>query len=608
MSPGRLVAVAALLAVGAPTPAGLVGWVAGLVVLVGERRVPARVRHVGLAVALLAASAVGLWLGGADQAVRTTLVALLLHQHFGDEEDAPRAALAVSTLLLVAAAAEDPGPIVGLAWLVWAVALPVALGPGGWRVRLPVALGVVALSVPLFLVWPRPSPDAPTTLAREVGPGDVEGARGGPSRVAVATFAPGMARRVPLRAAGLTRFDGRVWREPDTPLRQSWRGSGAAVRVQVTHRPMDGVVLVPGVVVAIEDEGRWFLDDAGSWRTRSPDAVSWEGRVVLDAPLGPTTLTREQRSALTALPRLDPRLSDLALRVTRGAEDDVARVTAITDVVAAHRWAPGAPAGDDPLVAFLLEDQPADCEVFASAVAVLARLSGVPARVATGFVGGEVDDDQVVWRLEGAHAWAEVHMDGVGWVPVDATAPAASPPSDPAGADPTSAAEPPPSPAARPPAGEGPAAEGSAVARSSWGAVAVWWRARVRGWDAEAQAAAWGALRGTGLVSWPVVVVVAALVGGALVLRRSLGLRRVRDPAADGWAVVVRALTAAGHAPPPGLTATEVARWLRTRVGDRAAPVEAAAWALSAVRYGGEPADDLDARVADAVAAFPAES
>lgn len=76
---------------------------------------------------------------------------------------------------------------------------------------------------------------------------------------------------------------------------------------------------------------------------------------------------------------------------------------------------------------FLYVTQLGFCEHFASAFTVLARAAGLPARVVTGYQGGEINpvDGAMVVRQSEAHAWAEVWMPGRGWQRVDPTALAA---------------------------------------------------------------------------------------------------------------------------------------------------------------------------------------
>jgi transglutaminase-like putative cysteine protease len=73
---------------------------------------------------------------------------------------------------------------------------------------------------------------------------------------------------------------------------------------------------------------------------------------------------------------------------------------------------------------FLFETRQGFCEHYASAFVVLMRALDVPARVVTGYQGGELNpvDNFLTVRQSDAHAWAEVWLAGRGWVRVDPTA------------------------------------------------------------------------------------------------------------------------------------------------------------------------------------------
>jgi protein-glutamine gamma-glutamyltransferase len=73
---------------------------------------------------------------------------------------------------------------------------------------------------------------------------------------------------------------------------------------------------------------------------------------------------------------------------------------------------------------FLFNTRRGFCGHFASAFALLMRAGGVPARVVTGYQGGEWNPigDYFLIRRSDAHAWVEVWEDGRGWVRVDPTA------------------------------------------------------------------------------------------------------------------------------------------------------------------------------------------
>lgn len=79
---------------------------------------------------------------------------------------------------------------------------------------------------------------------------------------------------------------------------------------------------------------------------------------------------------------------------------------------------------DDPIDEFLFETKRGYCEHYASSFTVLMRLAGIPARVVTGYQGGELNplDNYMTLRQSDAHAWSEVYLGDKGWVRVDPTA------------------------------------------------------------------------------------------------------------------------------------------------------------------------------------------
>jgi transglutaminase-like putative cysteine protease len=131
--------------------------------------------------------------------------------------------------------------------------------------------------------------------------------------------------------------------------------------------------------------------------------------------------------AWTQLPDAVPqRVRDLAVRLTRDAADRVEAARAVEAYV--NRTAeytlegPPLPDGADAADDLLFGSRQGFCEQFATAEAVLLRAVGVPARIATGWAGGEDRGDRRLWRARDAHAWVEVLVPGLGWVSSDPTA------------------------------------------------------------------------------------------------------------------------------------------------------------------------------------------
>lgn len=80
--------------------------------------------------------------------------------------------------------------------------------------------------------------------------------------------------------------------------------------------------------------------------------------------------------------------------------------------------------GEDSVDDFLFRTRRGFCEHYASAFVFILRTAGVPARVVTGYQGGEINpvDGTLIVRQSDAHAWAEVWLAEQGWQRVDPTA------------------------------------------------------------------------------------------------------------------------------------------------------------------------------------------
>ncbi len=80
--------------------------------------------------------------------------------------------------------------------------------------------------------------------------------------------------------------------------------------------------------------------------------------------------------------------------------------------------------GKDSVDEFLFDSKKGFCEHYAGSFVVLMRAAGIPARVVTGYQGGELNElgGYYILRQYDAHAWAEVWLRNRGWVRIDPTA------------------------------------------------------------------------------------------------------------------------------------------------------------------------------------------
>lgn len=249
-----------------------------------------------------------------------------------------------------------------------------------------------------------------------------------------------------LRMASLPRFSEAGWTNVQIDLR-----SGSELG------PVPGLGVTPperSTAIRVLDFGSQYLplpyaprryDAPGDWR-HDPDSL-----VVLNADDQPDELrgleyevqsldirpsaadlssaaagTPVDAEITTQIPKdLPPRLIQLTDDVVEGAETPVEKAAAIQAYLRAGEFAysiqplPGN--GYEALENFLLKDKQGYCEQFASAMAMMARVAGIPSRVAVGFLPGETNGDSWEVSIQDMHAWPELHFAGWGWVRFEPT-------------------------------------------------------------------------------------------------------------------------------------------------------------------------------------------
>lgn len=233
------------------------------------------------------------------------------------------------------------------------------------------------------------------------------------------------------RGPVLARFDGRRWerdraREAAVP---------APVETQATrwnyvmdYEPTDRRQLVALDLPTAAPDGARLTGDYSLVSDRPLASLTrW---TLQSAPVSAHALeldAAERRRGLQLPEGFNPRTLALARQWRAEAGDDDAALVerSLAWIRAEFSYSIDAPLpGRDTADDFLFEQKIGFCEHFSSAFVILMRSAGIPARVVTGFAGGvrnPIGDYWVVRRLD-AHAWAEVWLDGRGWVRVDPTA------------------------------------------------------------------------------------------------------------------------------------------------------------------------------------------
>ncbi len=125
-------------------------------------------------------------------------------------------------------------------------------------------------------------------------------------------------------------------------------------------------------------------------------------------------------------PEPSQRLVELVRKLTARYDNNYDKVMALKNYIEStctyNLNAPAVPYGRDAVDFFLFESREGYCDLFSSALAVLARYAGIPARVATGFLSGDRQPDGTfIVREKHRHQWTEIYFPGHGWIIFDPT-------------------------------------------------------------------------------------------------------------------------------------------------------------------------------------------
>jgi transglutaminase-like putative cysteine protease len=141
----------------------------------------------------------------------------------------------------------------------------------------------------------------------------------------------------------------------------------------------------------------------------------------------PATVPSQVEEVYLVLPGgLPQRVVDLAREVTAEAELPYARALALEAYLRSFPYdleVAKPPEGRDVVDYFLFDLQRGYCDYFASAMVVMARSVGIPARLAVGYAMGRYDPQQGAYVVteKDAHAWPELYFSDYGWIPFEPT-------------------------------------------------------------------------------------------------------------------------------------------------------------------------------------------
>jgi len=257
-------------------------------------------------------------------------------------------------------------------------------------------------------------------------------------RVSDVSLTPQLMGELRWRGVALDHFDGQAWtiaRRRRAPLGRglaseaepgSVPGSGRLLTQEVFLEPIgtDTLFAASHALRVRLPVGVALVDDMGALSMSLPASRM---EYIVESLVGGRTRERLSPAAHTRflqLPPLTPRIAALAREVAAGSAEPAAVALALTEYLRrefTYTLSLERTTTLEPLEEFLFARRAGNCEYFASALAVMLRSLGIPARVVTGFQRGEWNPygEYFLVRMSDAHAWVEAYFAESGWLTLD---------------------------------------------------------------------------------------------------------------------------------------------------------------------------------------------
>lgn len=190
---------------------------------------------------------------------------------------------------------------------------------------------------------------------------------------------------------------------------------------------------IPGEIQSISpDENTTIRQDATLTIIQTGQTNVFRGKSIVSAnselPRDAMHSLVSGQESLVSTTNIPASVYDLTNRVIQGADTDFERARLIKQYIEQNVKynlnAGETPTGRDAVEYFLFDSKEGYCDLFASAMALMARSAGIPSRMVVGFypISNDRDaDGRFVVKESDRHAWAELFFEGHGWMVFDAT-------------------------------------------------------------------------------------------------------------------------------------------------------------------------------------------
>lgn len=303
-------------------------------------------------------------------------------------------------------------------------------------------LQAIPLLLVLFIFFPRleplwsvnmPGGSSKTGLSDNMSPADIANLARSPELAFRASFEGDIPplRTLYWRALTLSRFDGRAWSQdrwlnnlPAPPLDTS--GEAIDYRVVAGASGQHWLYSLNGAT-SEDNYVRRKYDFTLQSVAPLNSTFGYSARSYPDAAMQMEGLSELQRTRQLELPpQGDPRARQWARELRQQHPDDADLVQALLGHFNQQPFfytLNPTPLGEHSNDEFLFDTRRGFCEHYAGAMTFVLRAAGIPARVAAGYQGGEINNrgGYVLVHQFDAHAWVEVWLQGQGWVSVDPT-------------------------------------------------------------------------------------------------------------------------------------------------------------------------------------------
>jgi transglutaminase-like putative cysteine protease len=298
------------------------------------------------------------------------------------------------------------------------------------------------LMVAFFILFPRStgplwalpqdSRSAQTGLSETMSPGNIANLIKSDVVAFRVQFLNGMPpyRSLYWRGPVLVDFDGSTWRMApySSQGRMEYERRERPSSYAVTLEPHNKTWLFALDVPATRPPGTYVLSDL-QLRYRRPvnERMRYEITSYLNYQFGHDANPPQLNRALAFDETRNPRLVAMGRQWARENPDPralLSRAAQFFGTGFTYTLEPPTLDRQHPFDDFVFNSRQGFCEHFSGAFTLLMRAAGVPARVVTGYQGGEVNplNSELIVRQADAHAWAEIWVREEGWVRIDPTA------------------------------------------------------------------------------------------------------------------------------------------------------------------------------------------